>query len=341
MKNVYIERYIYEVVRRIPRKKRKQCEGELRNKILDMCEYDEKNVMNVLNKLGNPAEYAKRYNNSKALFVSNEHLEQYIKILKVIISCTITVAVILAFFKTINTDISNTILETKFYVDFFRTFFILFFEYAFSGCFFTVILLTIIFALIKYKKANKRNEEEWTAEKLSTILIPNSRNAVQINQCIIRMVVSIIVAGILIFTPDILGVCFYDGSVKTNFIPFLNYEYWTEIRNIAVCILLVEFVENLFKIISGVYTKKITFITIVFTTVEFILSFILFKVLPVFNPSFIKDVLKYKQGGTYYNVESATQWYTNTFPNIIMTIIVLCFIIKIGKTIYKSKNCKC
>ncbi|NLK94158.1 MAG: ACP S-malonyltransferase [Clostridiales bacterium] len=42
MKNVYIERYIYEVVRRIPKSKRKKCEDELRNKVLDMCEYDEK-----------------------------------------------------------------------------------------------------------------------------------------------------------------------------------------------------------------------------------------------------------------------------------------------------------
>lgn len=294
--------------------------------------------MDVLNKLGDPAEYAKRYIGNNSKFISNEHLEQYITFLKVTISCTIIFAVMLALFKTINSNISNTILETKFYVDFFTTFFILFFEYAFSGCFLTVILLTIIFALIKNKKANKRNKEAWTAEKLSAISIPNSRNRVQINQCIIRIVVSIIVACILIFSPDILGIYFYDGSVKTNFIPFLNYEYWTEIRNIALCILLAEFIENLFKIIAGVYTKKITFITIGFSVVEFVLSFMLFKVLPVFNPNFVKNVLQYKQGSIYNNVESATQWYTNTLPNIILILIVLCFIIKIGITIYKSKN---
>lgn len=338
MTNVYIEGYIYEVVCRIPKSKRKKCEDELRNKILSMCNYDEKNVMDVLNKLGDPAEYAKRYIGSNSKFISSEHLEQYIAFLKVTISCTIIVAVMLALFKTMNSNISNTILETKFYVDFFTTFFILFFEYAFSGCFFTVILLTIIFALIKYKKENKRNKEAWTAEKISTIAIPNSRNSVQINQCIIRIMVSIIVAGILIFTPDILGVYFYDGSVKTNFIPFFNNEYWTEIRNVALCILLIEFIENILKIIARVYTKKITFITIGFSVVEFVLSFVLFKVLPIFNPNFVKNVLQYKEGNIYYNVESATQWYTNTLPNIILILIVLYFIIKIGITIYKSKN---
>ena len=55
-----IERYIYEVVKRVPQAVKEEIRMELQELIEDMCGEEGSNVETVLQKLGDPAEFAKR-----------------------------------------------------------------------------------------------------------------------------------------------------------------------------------------------------------------------------------------------------------------------------------------
>ena len=55
------KRYIYEVVKRVPQDMREEIEMELQALIEDMCSQEELSVEEALQKLGDPAKFAKRY----------------------------------------------------------------------------------------------------------------------------------------------------------------------------------------------------------------------------------------------------------------------------------------
>ena len=59
----YMERYIYEAVKRVQKKQKKELELDLRELIEDMSETE--SVETVLLKLGSPAEYARQYREDK------------------------------------------------------------------------------------------------------------------------------------------------------------------------------------------------------------------------------------------------------------------------------------
>ena len=58
-----IDRYIYDVVRRLPPNQRQDIERELRSLIEDMLESgpENRNVEDVLKELGNPLDLARQY----------------------------------------------------------------------------------------------------------------------------------------------------------------------------------------------------------------------------------------------------------------------------------------
>lgn len=81
-----IDRYVYAVVKRLPEKSRAEVERELRANIEDMlpdpCE--EADIHKVLLKLGNPAELAEQYRETKRYLISPELYGNYIYVLKIV-----------------------------------------------------------------------------------------------------------------------------------------------------------------------------------------------------------------------------------------------------------------
>lgn len=77
-----IERYIYEVVKKVPQTAREEIRMELQALIEDMCGEEERNVEEVLQKLGDPAEFAKRYRDESNCLIGPEYYDNYMWVLK-------------------------------------------------------------------------------------------------------------------------------------------------------------------------------------------------------------------------------------------------------------------
>lgn len=84
-----IDRYIYDVVRRLPKDQRKDIELELRALIDDMLggAAEESEVAGVLQNLGKPADLARRYRESEPCVVGPENYETYRLVLKIVLIC--------------------------------------------------------------------------------------------------------------------------------------------------------------------------------------------------------------------------------------------------------------
>jgi hypothetical protein len=90
-----IERYLYDVVRRLPEKQREDIKQELRTLIEDMLmekggveNTTEKDLKLVLEQLGNPADLARSYRGSGKYLIGEKYYDQYILVLKIVLICT-------------------------------------------------------------------------------------------------------------------------------------------------------------------------------------------------------------------------------------------------------------
>ena len=90
----WMERYIYQVVRRLPKAQRGEVEMELRELISDM--FEEKGSMeDVLAALGNPAVFAGQYRDGSRCLIGPEYYDRYVWLLKIVLICvSVTVPIV-------------------------------------------------------------------------------------------------------------------------------------------------------------------------------------------------------------------------------------------------------
>ncbi len=103
-----IERYIFTVCKRLPAKIREEVEKELHADIHDMLpdDYTEKDVEEVLYKLGNPTELALNYQENKRYLISPILYDNYISVLKLVEIIILCIAPVAAFVSVV-TDSQN------------------------------------------------------------------------------------------------------------------------------------------------------------------------------------------------------------------------------------------
>ena len=82
----YMVRYIYQVIRRLPKAQRDEVRMELEELISDM--YTDKGSMEeVLTELGDPAEFAKQYQSEQRYLIGPEYFDTYLWFVKVVLIC--------------------------------------------------------------------------------------------------------------------------------------------------------------------------------------------------------------------------------------------------------------
>ncbi len=103
--NNLIERYVYDVVRRLPEKVREEVAKELRSNIEDMLSLDptEKEIKNVLEKLGHPRTLANSYRDKKRFLIGPEWFDDYVLVLKIVM----IVFAAIAFVSTVISSVLN------------------------------------------------------------------------------------------------------------------------------------------------------------------------------------------------------------------------------------------
>ena len=82
----YMDRYIYQVIHRLPKAQREEVRMELEELISDMYA-DRGSMEEVLTELGDPAEFAKQYQNEQKYLIGPEYFDTYLWFVKVVLIC--------------------------------------------------------------------------------------------------------------------------------------------------------------------------------------------------------------------------------------------------------------
>lgn len=98
-----IQRYVAEVVKRLPEKERKDIQWELESSILDMLgeEYTDEDVKETLNKLGSPSKLSDQYRSRPRYLISPTNFDLYLFVLKlvaIVVGSVITMLKLLTLF---------------------------------------------------------------------------------------------------------------------------------------------------------------------------------------------------------------------------------------------------
>lgn len=94
-----IERYVYDVARRLPEKEREDVKDELRANIYDMLPEGatEEQIRKVLYELGSPASLAGKYRQNPRYLISPAYYEEYVSVLKWVLPLVGVIVMIIGF----------------------------------------------------------------------------------------------------------------------------------------------------------------------------------------------------------------------------------------------------
>ena len=349
-----MERYIYEVVRRLPKEQREDIAMELRELIGDMLE--QQNTMEaenedgsagsmhrVLESLGDPAEFAKKYRDEGSYLIGPEYYDNYIWILKIVMITTVIVAIVSA---AIDGIVEGGMTSAIFGMWIGEAI-----AEGIAGAISSFGAVTLIFALLERHKvkvdlSNARGswkvkdlEEGMASPKVWTPLqlppVPDKRAMISRSDCVVSIVFILIFCGFLALAPELFGVHRFEDGQLIDSISIFNLEKWSIILPVFVCSLLVGMVDEIVKLVHGYYCKAVMYCSLVCGIVQMVLAVVLMKVLPLWNPSF-EEKLRALDWSFLEGKEPAIYWDPITGSNMILVIIILITLVEMGVTIYKT-----
>ncbi len=222
-----INRYIYAVGKRIPRKQRKDIEKELISSIYDTLEdtygkkneYSDDEVESVLRQFGNPLDVATGYQKNNAYLIGPELITPYFMVVK-IVSGAVALGLLVSFIVGLLTP---ELTVTKFVFEF-----VALIPSLLMGIITAIGFITVIFYLIErnvpgYQLKGVIEKIKWSPKDLPKV--PSEKEKISLFESIFGIVVTII--GIILFNffAEKLGIYYADGiGEKFQFVQIFSLD---------------------------------------------------------------------------------------------------------------------
>lgn len=333
-----MERYIYEVTRRLPGDQREETAMELRELIGDMTE--DSSMDEVLRKLGDPVLFARKYRNENRYLIGPEYYDNYEWVMKIVGIAVIMSGIVSAIVQTVLTSTWGTGMIEDLIGD------------LVISCVGAFGLVTLIFAVLErqHVKVDLKNERKWsvgelekepvmgrikwTPDQLSPV--PDKRGLISRSESVVSVVFAVILGGLLIFAPFLLGAYVFEEDEFVKTIPLFNLNRWNIILPVLLLGLLLGFIDDLIRLVKGCYCRMVMVSSIVSGSLQILTAIVLLKVLPLWNPVFMEEV-KTEFGYTRLaRWDLMSKYGTDLFSDIILAILLLIYFFEIGNTIYKT-----
>lgn len=351
-----MERYIYEVTRRVGKDQREDIAMELRELIGDMYEQETENagfaekedeaadVMHrVLENLGDPAEFAKKYRDEKSVLIGPEYYDDYLWILKIVVIISVLVTMVSSAFEGIIEGgvtaaifgmwIGEAIAE------------------GIAALISSFGAVTLIFALLERYKVKvdlsdtrknwdvKNLEKETVPARMWTPLqlppMPDKRGMISRSDCIVSIVFALILCGLLALAPQLFGAMHFENGKLVESITVFNLEKWATILPVFLVSIMVGLVDEVVKLVHGYYCKAVFYCSLVCNLIQVALTVVLIKVLPIWNPNFESELRAFS-GTLFEDTPSVNVWDPVLVGNVILVIIVIITMFELCTTAYKT-----
>ena len=211
--------------------------------------------------------------------------------------------------------------------------------------------VTLTFAIMEWKKIQieMKKAEKWSVESLSEerktpssrwtpkILepVPDKKAIISRGDSIVGIVFIVIFSVLLIFAPHFFAAILTEGEAITT-VPVFNLEQWGIVLPVFVISLLIGLIDEILRLIIGVYCKLVMISNILCGVIQIVLSVIVLKVLPIWNPNFVLEIEQALGANADSSANFFTYWNADMVSNGLLAFIVVITLFEIGVTIYKT-----
>ena len=359
-----MERYIYQVVRRLPGEQRKEVGLELQELIGDMWEEAEAaketdipggtfSMDEILIKLGNPADFAKKYQDDAHYVIGPEYFDTYWWFMKIVL-----VGVLIS---VLFVGVLEGCREVSFNLDTpdFRILAGVIAE-AVAGMIGNGIVsamgafgaVTLIFALLERQRGKLDIGEtaKWTVRELGNAFsgkkagwtpeylesIPHKKALIKRSDSIVSIIFSVFVCVLLLFAPEILSVVLRENGQWVS-VPAMNLAEWNRIYPWILLSTLFGVVDSVIRLAVGHYCKTVMLSGIVFGGIlQTATCIAAFKTATFLNQDFIENCGRLLGEVFAENREFLAHWNIGTVTNLVLIICLVVILAEVAVTVYKT-----
>lgn len=345
MNNELIERYVYDVVRRLPEKQREDIKKELITLIEDMLDErmdngksEKDNVESVLRELGSPATLADKYRGEKQYLIGGEYYDTYIQVLKIVLICVaagLLVAAGVSFcvhslVPNMQVDGLMNVMEEG-----------LTSIAAIPGaCLQAFAILTLVFAVMERNQVKLNDKADWKLEELPAI--PEKKALISKVDSIIGIIFTIFVIILFVCVPELLGAWVASSKGVVVAVPIFNMTVWNTTLTLMLISMLAGLIEEVVKLLKGRYCLTVLWTSIVTNLVSIIVAIKMIADPNVWNQNFWTQLAEVTgksipEIGEMVGPEIfvAAGSGLNAL-NIILVIVILASLLEIGVTAFRT-----
>ena len=326
-----MQRYIYQVVRRLAKDQREETARELEELITDMAE--QKGMEEALKELGDPAVFAQKYREEPAWVIGPEYAEDYRWLLKVVLAAVALSVVISGVVQGLLQGDGMRILTDVV-------------SSAVMGALCAVGAVTILFMILERRKiwVDFRKEsgtsENAGAERRNWIPallppVPDSKAVIKRSDEAVNLIFEALLAGLMIFAPWLFGAYVVENGTFIRTIPIVNLERWNIILPVLLIALAAGFADDVVRLVCGRYCRTVLIVCLISGAVQAVSAWIMLKALPFFNPSFVQE-LRQEFGWQGTKGDLLILYGTGRLETILLLVIWACILIEMGVTVYKA-----
>lgn len=308
----FIERYIYDVTRRLPKENQEEVKAELSANIYDMLPENpsEEDISKVLHELGHPREIANNYKEQKRYLISPLYYDDYIRVLKIVLIIAGVVSLVVTSIDSIIDANHESVFEAIGYLigrtigEFISTIISMF------------AIVTVIFWLIE-KNSIYIKPNEWKLKDLPDLPEPKKTNISKTNtmvSLIFHVIFSVIF--IIVLTRYIPVIAWYENDVLIK--PVLNENVTDQFIVFFIISAVIGLVSHLVRLYIGQWQVKVA---ICYTASAIIALMI--GLLFINHPDLISSGFITKLASV---MDQSTTYISNGIRNIVIVVTVIAVI---------------
>ncbi|MHB1315164.1 MAG: hypothetical protein ACYCX2_06695 [Christensenellales bacterium] len=323
-----INRYVFDVVRRLKPAQRNDIEKELRTLIDDMLadrtggnEASLNDVEAVLIELGRPFVLAAKYREEDQYLIGPQSFEIYTLVLKIVLAATafgMSLALIIGYIVTPPNSALETIGK--------------FFSSVFGSLVQAFAWVTIIFALVERFASKDTFKKEWAWKPGDLPPVPHEKATIKKGEPIVGIIFSVIFLVIVNAAPWLFGVWFANGNAVS--IPIFDLAVWNSMLPLIDALICLGILKEVLRLIFGRYTLRLAAAVTIINVISLITFIYVFAPPAIWNGSFLASL----QAASGWNWAGSTQaadlWAA--LPKVIIGLTVFGHIVDTIVTIVRS-----
>ncbi len=280
------ERYIYDVTRRLKENQRVEVSKELNANIRDMMVDDsDAELERVLRELGEPRVLASEYHEKKRYLISPKWMDDYIRVLKVVIAVFVSLSLVFGLIDNILNPEGTGAIEIIFEV-FGKTI-----SQMIDAAVSAFAIVTLVFALIERYDLNPK-KKPWDFNNLPELpkkdVLKISRTGAMIG-FVFTLIFGVAFSYFLFHHQTYLRLIVLDGDVNFSEYLFADGAISAYIP-FFIASIVVSLVVSLFKIKEGYLSLKIVCLHTIKEGFSLAVFLYFIHLSPLFNPDFINQI---------------------------------------------------